>query len=78
VLEEAPDGSDTVVDGGPADQAGVQPGDLILAVDGQRIDHGSHLIIVLRSHAVGDRVELLLEAPDGTERTVTMTLQGSE
>ncbi|MCK0111070.1 trypsin-like peptidase domain-containing protein [Ornithinimicrobium sp. F0845] len=78
VLEEAPDGSDPVVDGGPADQAGVQPGDLILAVDGQRIDHGSHLIIVLRSHAIGDEVELLLEAPDGSERTVTMTLQGSE
>lgn len=78
VLEEAPDGRDTVVDGGPADQAGVEPGDLILAVDGQRIEHGSHLIIVLRSHAIGDQVEVLLQAPDGTERTVTMTLQGSE
>jgi len=78
VLEEAADGRDTVVDGGPADQAGVEPGDLILAVDGERIDHGSHLIIVLRSHAVGDEVEVLLQAPDGTERTVTMTLQGSE
>jgi putative serine protease PepD len=78
VLEEAVEGVEPVVPGGPADGAGVQPGDIILSVDGQEIQHGSHLVIVLRSHSVGDEVELRLRGTDGEERTVTMTLQGSE
>ena len=78
VTEESFQGGDPIVEGGPAEAAGVQPGDVILAVDGERIDHGQHLIILLRSHEVGDDVQLLLRDVDGTERTVTMTLQGSE
>ncbi|WP_109472188.1 S1C family serine protease [Ornithinimicrobium cavernae] len=78
VLEEGLADSPSIVEGGPADEAGVEPGDLILEVDGEEIEHGSHLIIVLRSHVIGDEVELLLRSPDGEERTVTMTLQGSE
>ena len=78
VLEEGRGEGPSVVEGGPADEAGVEPGDLVLAVDGEEVDHGSHLIIILRSHEIGDEVELLLQAPDGQERTVTMTLQGSE
>ena len=78
VLEEGRGEGPSIVEGGPADEAGVEPGDLILAVDGEEVDHGSHLIITLRSHEIGDEVELLLQNPDGDERTVTMTLQGSE
>jgi len=78
VLEESAEVPEPVVSGGPADQAGVQPGDVILAVDGEEIQHGSHLVIVLRSHSVGDEVELRLRGADGDERTVTVTLQGSE
>ncbi len=78
VLEEGLAEGPSVVDGGPADEAGVQPGDLILEVDGETVEHGSHLIIMLRSHTVGDEVELLVRSPDGSERTVELTLQGSE
>ncbi|WP_256837943.1 S1C family serine protease [Ornithinimicrobium faecis] len=78
VLEDGQGEGPSIVEGGPADDAGVEPGDLILAVDGEEVDHGSHLIIILRSHEIGDEVELLLQNPDGDERTVTMTLQGSE
>ena len=78
VLEDGVGEGPSIVAGGPADEAGVEPGDLILAVDGEEVEHGSHLIIVLRSHEIGDEVELLLESPDGEQRTATMTLQGSE
>lgn len=78
VLEEGVGEGPSVVEGGPAEQAGVRPGDLVLAVDGEEVDHGSHLIIILRSHEIGDEVELLLQDTDGQERTVTMMLQGSE
>ena len=78
VLEESVDGTPVVVEGGPADLAGVEPGEVIVSVDGEPIEHGSHLIIILRSHAIGDEVTLVLRGVDDQERTVTMTLQGSQ
>ncbi|QDO87895.1 trypsin-like serine protease [Ornithinimicrobium ciconiae] len=78
VLAEGAADSDPVVDGGPADQAGITAGELILEVEGQPIEHGAHLIVVLRSYAVGDEVDLLVQGVDGDERTVQLTLQGSE
>lgn len=78
VLEETADGTPVVVEGGPADLAGVEPGEVIVSVNGEPIEHGSHLIIVLRSHAIGDDVTLVVRDADDEERTVTMTLQGSQ
>ncbi|USQ77116.1 S1C family serine protease [Ornithinimicrobium cryptoxanthini] len=78
VLEEGAGETEPVVPGGPADGAGITAGEVILAVDGEEIQHGSHLVIVLRSHAVGDQVEVLVQGADGSERTVTVTLQGSQ
>ena len=78
VLEESAQDADPVVAGGPADVAGIQPGELILEVEGQTIEHGSHLIVVLRSYSIGDEVDLLVRGVDGAEREVTLTLQGSE
>lgn len=78
VLAEGTDGADPVVADGPADRAGIQPGELILEVEGELIEHGRHLIVVLRSYSVGDEVDLRVRSVDGDERTVTLTLQGSE
>ena len=72
VGEEAP-----VVEGGPADRAGVRPGDVILSVDGTTIRDSQHLIVVLRSYAVGDTVQIELRTAAGDERTVSVTLAGS-
>jgi len=47
-----------VVEGGPADVAGLQPGDIITAVDGQEVTTVEELTSILHEHAVGDRVEL--------------------
>lgn len=78
VLDEGADGADPVTPGGPAEAAGVEPGDIILALDGEPIDDGSDLIVTLRSREIGDQVDLLLKDSGGDERTVSVTLQGSK
>ncbi|MGK5498381.1 S1C family serine protease, partial [Streptomyces sp. URMC 125] len=62
-----------VVPGGPADRAGVRAGDVITAVDGTRVHSGEELIVKIRSHRPGDRLELTVER-DGRERSVTVVL----
>ncbi|WP_022925061.1 S1C family serine protease [Serinicoccus marinus] len=77
VLEEAAGEDPPVVPGGPADLAGIRPGDVILAVDGMTIRDSQQLIVVLRSYAVGDTVELEIRDGDDGSRTVEVTLAGS-
>ncbi|MBB1261352.1 S1C family serine protease, partial [Streptomyces alkaliterrae] len=62
-----------VVRGGPADKAGIRDGDLITAVDGARVRNGEELIVRIRSHRPGDKLELTVER-NGKERKVTVTL----
>ncbi|MGB3764534.1 MAG: trypsin-like peptidase domain-containing protein [Ornithinimicrobium sp.] len=77
VQRESDAGTDPVVSGGPADEAGVEPGDVILAIDGERIADGSDLIVTLRAREIGEDVTLLVRSQDGKERTLTMTLRGA-
>jgi putative serine protease PepD len=77
ILPEAREGVEPVIPGGPAEAAGVQAGEVILEIEGRRIDDSSQLIVVLRSYRIGDTVEVLVRSDDGTERTVPITLQGS-
>ncbi|WP_226967349.1 S1C family serine protease [Streptomyces phaeolivaceus] len=71
------DGDGTgVASGGPADRAGIRSGDVITEVDGQRVHSGDELIVKVRAHRPGDRLELTL-LRDGRERTVTLTLGSS-
>ena len=77
VLTEDAADSDPVIDGGPADWAGVRPGDIIVSVDGTVIRDTQHLLVVLRSYAVGDTVEMVLQDDTGEQRTVSITLAGS-
>ncbi|WP_045559100.1 S1C family serine protease [Streptomyces sp. FxanaA7] len=71
----AGDGSG-VTPGGPADRAGMRAGDVITQVDGQRVHSGNELIVKVRAHRPGDRLELTL-LRNGRERTVTLTLGSS-
>ncbi|GAA2243379.1 protease [Streptomyces ruber] len=73
---EGADGGPSVSAGGPADEAGVKAGDVITEVDGQRVDSGEELIVKIRAHRPGDRLELTLRR-DGRERKVTLTLGSS-
>jgi len=62
-----------VVEDTPAEQAGIRPGDWIVAVDSVRIDREGILERIIRSHQPGDRVEITLWR-QGRERTISVRL----
>lgn len=57
----------------PAEQAGLEKGDVITEVDGDRVTDGIALIVAIRSHQPGEDVEFTIER-GGDERTITVTL----
>ena len=69
-------GQSAVVPGGPADQAGIQPGDVITAIDGQPVADAEELIVAIRTHSPGDTVTLTIKR-DGQESDVSVTLAPS-
>jgi putative serine protease PepD len=60
----------------PAQQAGLAAGDVVIEVDGLRVSDGIGLIVNIRSHQPGERVEFVY-LRDGVERSTTVEL-GSE
>jgi membrane-associated protease RseP (regulator of RpoE activity) len=62
-----------VMDGSPAAQAGLQAGDILLAVDGGRIVRTAMLRRLIQAHAVGDEVSLLV-LRNGNEHKIVVTL----
>jgi putative serine protease PepD len=67
---------DEVMSDTPADRSGLEQGDVITAVDGQRVTDGIALIVAIRSHQPGETIEFTLTR-DGEEQTVSVRL-GSE
>jgi serine protease Do len=62
------------LNGGPAADAGIQQGDVIVDVDGKTIGAATDLGRVLDSLTPGQDVEVRVIGTDGTERTETVTL----
>lgn len=62
-----------VSSGTPAEKAGLAKGDLITAVEGDRVTDGISLIVAIRTHQPGDTIELTVER-DGKQRQVEVTL----
>lgn len=60
----------------PAEAAGIEPYDVIVALDGQRVPDSATASALLRSRRPGDTVTLRV-VRDGAEVEVTMTLSGS-
>jgi serine protease DegQ len=50
-----------VLQGGPADKAGVKPGDILLNIDGHVVDNGSEMLNLIAALKPGSRVNLKLE-----------------
>ncbi|WP_455358621.1 trypsin-like peptidase domain-containing protein [Streptomyces sp. SYSU K21746] len=71
------DGKPPVTVGGPADKAGIEPRDVITKVDGQRVHSGEELIVKIRAHRPGDRLELTV-VRDGRERTLGVVLGSAD
>lgn len=62
-----------VESGSPADDAGIEAGDVVVAVDGDRVDGSAALVAVIRQHQPGSQVQLSV-VHDGTPREVTVVL----
>jgi regulator of sigma E protease len=62
---------ESVVKGDPADRAGVKPGDVIVALNGERVALSRQLIMMMAPHA-GREVELTIRR-DGREQVIRLT-----
>ncbi|TDC17083.1 S1C family serine protease [Actinomadura bangladeshensis] len=73
IMTQQVNGQDPVIKGGPADKAGLKPGDVITKIDDKPIEDATDLIAQIRSRAPGDRITVTYER-DGREGTVQLTL----
>lgn len=63
----------TVEPGGPADEAGMEPGDIIKAIDDEPVATTEDLLAALRAYAPGDQVAVTF-LRNGAEQEVSVTL----
>ncbi|MFV2211704.1 S1C family serine protease, partial [Actinomadura sp. LOL_016] len=73
ILPEPIQGQQPVTPNGPADKAGIKPGDVITKIDDRPIQDATDLIAQIRSRAPGDQIRVTYER-DGKENTVSLTL----
>jgi putative serine protease PepD len=69
--------ADAIVPGGAAAKAGLKSGDIITEIDGRAITSSEELIVAIRSHNVGEEIEVTYKR-GGTSKTVRLTLSASK
>jgi putative serine protease PepD len=62
--------------GGPADKAGIKPGDVIVEFDGRRVTDADDLVVAIRAKSVGDVVSMKVRRGSETI-SVRLTLSGT-
>lgn len=70
-------GNPAVVDGSPAQKAGLQSGDIILEVNGTRVDENRPLGAIIQNYQVGDEITIKY-LRDKKENTVKLKLGSTE
>ncbi|MFJ3306134.1 S1C family serine protease [Streptomyces sp. NPDC086549] len=73
ITDTGASGSSAVESGGPADKAGLKPGDVITKLDDHVIDSGPTLIGEIWTHKPGDKVTITYQR-GGQEHTAQLTL----
>lgn len=63
-----------IIPGSPADKAGLEENDIILEVNGQKLDGSHDLASLLRTYSVGEEIKLKV-MHDGEEKEVYVTLE---
>lgn len=76
IADEGPDGQPAVAPDGPAAEAGLEAGDVVIAFEGRPVSEDGELVVLIRSRTVGEQVTLTI-LRGGAQRDVTMVLQGS-
>ncbi|MFZ4063556.1 MAG: S1C family serine protease [Candidatus Nanopelagicaceae bacterium] len=59
--------------GGPAEGAGIKPGDVIIEIDGKAIATADEAIVSVRSHSVGEKIKVKFQR-DGVTKEVSLKL----
>jgi len=67
----------SMLPGGPAESAGLKPGDIVIEFENREINTAEELIVAVRAKAVGDRVTLVY-IRGGKEFSATLTLIAAE
>ena len=67
-------GKESVSPGGPADNAGIRSGDVILTIDGRPVTEPDELIVSIRAKAPGASVTLQVRSGDDPARAVRVVL----
>jgi S1-C subfamily serine protease len=62
-----------LVPGGPAEQAGLRVGDVIVAVDGQAVESAEEFLASVRGHRPGDQIQVEV-VRDGQRQTIEVVL----
>jgi len=73
VLKEIPSGEPTIIPDGPAEAAGIKPGDVILEVNGQKLSAMNSLSTAISKYDPGVQITLKV-LRSGTEYTLKATL----
>jgi len=63
-----------ITEGSAAEEAGIEVGDIITAVDGEKVESSSDLTAIVRTHYAGDEAEITVWR-DGEEVTMTIVFE---
>jgi len=67
-------GALAVVPGSPADKAGIEENDIILEINGTKLNKDNDLSTLIQEYSVGDKLKLKI-SHDGSEKEVEVTLE---